>query len=243
MESSELKILPLKPLEEQNKLKREIHPTLPDISKGILCVSIGPIKNGKTVRASNLLLNPNFYYGCFEPENMTIISPTIKQDVSARFLYQKYKDNCYTGFDPKIIKGLVNRQSMYPQGQRPSYCLYCDDIVGEINKLGGKGKEFNHFCTRFRHYTNEGCLVMINSQKFREISPILRANANVYFIGKVYNRKEREAIIEELADSFGGRAIFEKAWDEATSEPYSFLYANLDRTPAELWKNFEKQLV
>ena len=235
-DTHELEILPIKPPEITKKM-RTIHPNLPDVSRGVLLVNIAPILGGKSTKASNLLLRNSMFYGCFPDNNVTIISPTISHDQSGRFLYKLYKDNCFSNYTDRIIKGVIDYQTSHEDGKKPAFCLYADDTIGEISKYGNS---FNNFCSKFRHYSDEGSLVMINSQKFREVSPIIRANANVYFLGKIYNRKERGAILEELADSFGGSKIFEQKWNEATADPYGFLYVNLSR--GELFKNLTTKI-
>jgi hypothetical protein len=96
--------------------------------------------------------------------------------------------------------------------------------------------------SRFRHYSQKASFVGFSTQKFRSLSPIIRNNATDWLIGGIKNSKEREAIIEEFADPFGGEENFSAMWDYATAEPFSFFYLKMDRTPTEAYKNFTEKL-
>ena len=63
---SDLTVLPVKPMTEENKAKREIHPNLPDINRGSLLLLVSPVRTGKSTILSNLLLNPNMMRDAFD---------------------------------------------------------------------------------------------------------------------------------------------------------------------------------
>ena len=52
----DLSILAIKEEGNENKLKKKLHPNLPDISTGQVGILISPVKTGKSTIISNLLL-------------------------------------------------------------------------------------------------------------------------------------------------------------------------------------------
>ena len=44
---NDLTVLPVKPMAEENRAKRDIHPNLPDINRGSLLLLVSPIRTGK----------------------------------------------------------------------------------------------------------------------------------------------------------------------------------------------------
>ena len=90
-----LEILPIKPPEiKKRKNQRELPESIPDVYKGQLLIIVSSIRGGKSTLISGLALRKSFYCDMFD--NVTIISPTIKNDQTSRFLHEKYKGSCYT---------------------------------------------------------------------------------------------------------------------------------------------------
>ena len=93
MDSSFPKILPVKPPEKEKK--KYVHPNLPQPPSLLLMCS--PVKTGKSTIISNLFLNENFY-GQDHFDQTIVISPTIHNDKTSRFLakcadcYDEYSD-------------------------------------------------------------------------------------------------------------------------------------------------------
>ena len=104
-----LDILPVKPPEiKKSKKMKELPESIPDIYMGQLLITVGQIRSGKSTMLNSLILRKSFYNDMFD--NVTIISPTIQNDQTSRFLYEKYKGSCYTEYSDEIIQNVVKRQ-------------------------------------------------------------------------------------------------------------------------------------
>ena len=65
-----------------------------DVNAKQKIVVCGPSGSGKSTLLNSLLLRKSFYNDMFD--NVTIISPTIKNDQTSRFLHEKYKGSCFS---------------------------------------------------------------------------------------------------------------------------------------------------
>ena len=98
-----------------------------------------------------------------------------------------------------------------------------------------------HLATRFRHY-NIGLLLMA-SQLFRGLPPVLRQNATFAIIGSPNPSEfELSKMAEEWGSVFGGEQNFLALYKEATPERYDFLYLDLASNPPLAYKNFTQQI-
>ena len=83
-------------------------------------------------------------------------------------------------------------------------------------------------------------LLIISSQNFRAVSPIIRQNATNVIIGSPFpNQKELAKVGEEFGDLFGGADSFIKIYRKATPNRYDFLYLDLQANPPVAYHNFE----
>ena len=211
---------------------KPLHPHLPQ--PPALMLMISPIRTGKSTIISNLLLNSHFYGQDYFDEVMCI-SPTIYNDKTSRFLKKAF--DCYDGYDDKIITDLIAKQEGYADNmeERPEVAVVLDDILGTIRREAN----VNHLASRFRHYGIR--LLLMSSQNYRSVSPVIRSNATNMIIGSPFpNMKELGKIAEEIGDQFGGADNFLKIYYTATPEKYDFLYLDLQSNPPLAYHNFEK---
>jgi hypothetical protein len=197
---------------------------------------ISPIRTGKSTIISNLLLNSHFYGQDYFDEVMCI-SPTIYNDKTSRFLKKAF--DCYDGYNDQIITDLIAKQEAYANDgnieERPEVAVILDDILGTIRREAN----VNHLASRFRHYGIK--LLLMSSQNYRSVSPVIRSNATNMIIGSPFpNTKELGKIAEEIGDQFGGYDNFLKIYYMATPEKYDFLYLDLQSNPPLAYHNFEK---
>jgi len=211
---------------------KPLHPNLPQPPALLLMIS--PIRTGKSTIISNLLLNSHFYGQDYFDEVMCI-SPTIYNDKTSRFLKKAF--DCYDGYDDKIIIDLIKKQEGFADNmdERPEVAVILDDILGTIRREAN----VNHLASRFRHYGIK--LLLMSSQNYRSVSPVIRSNATNMIIGSPFpNTKELGKIAEEIGDQFGGYDNFLKIYYTATPEKYDFLYLDLQSNPPLAYHNFEK---
>ena len=214
------------------------HPHLPDVGVGVagggsLLLMISPVKTGKSTIISNLLLNDNFYGQLFF-DDVQILSNTIANDVTSRFLNKAF--NVYDHYDDAIIEGLITRQKSFEKKDQPETALILDDCLGSIKRES----KINHLCSRYRHFNIK--LLVISSQKFKgSVSPIIRANTTDVIIGSPFpNQKELEAVAEEYGDLFGGKDNWLKHYRIACPNKYDFCYMSLQDNPPLMYSNFDK---
>ena len=219
----------LKIVDPPNKKERALNPNLPQPPSLILMIM--PTKGGKTTIASNLLLNKNFYGADFFDEYI-IISPTINNDLSARFLKQSF--TTYDYYDDSLIHDIVKSQGKFEKKDQKSICLFVDDCLGE------KTTALNNLSSRYRHSSID--LFILSSQLLKKVSPSVRANANWVLCGRLQNMAELDKLSEEYSGMFGGDANFREQYKKATKKQYDFMTLKLTENPAELWKNFTEKL-
>ncbi len=210
---------------------KPLHPHLPQ--PPALMLMISPIRTGKSTIINNLLLNSSFYGQDFFDEVM-VVSPTIYNDKTSRFLKKAF--DCYDEYDDAIIDGLIEKQESYEDPQeRPDIALILDDVIGVIRREA----KVNHLASRFRHYNIK--LLLMSCQNYRKVSPIIRSNCTNMIIGSPFpNMKELHKIAEEIGDQFSGADNFLKIYYKATPNKYDFLYLDLQSNPPLAYRNFDE---
>jgi hypothetical protein len=212
-----------------NEKIKPLHPNLPAPPSCVLLVM--PTKSGKSTIISNMLLNKAFY-GQDYFDNVKIISNTINNDQTSRFLKKAF--DCEDHYEDKMIFDLVKSQSQYARADMPSVCLVLDDCLGD------KTTALNDLSSRYRHSNIQ--LLMISTQLFRKVSPTIRANANWILIGRLQNDEELVKISVEYSSMFGGDKNFTALYKQATKKKYNFMTLNLTENPAEVMINFDTKI-
>jgi hypothetical protein len=214
------------------------HPHLPKVGcgcpgGGALLLMISPVKTGKSTIISNLLLNESLY-GQYFFDDVQIMSNTIANDVTSRFLNKAF--NTHDHYDDKIVDRLIQRQKSFDKEEQPEIALVLDDCLGSIKRES----KINHLASRYRHFNIK--LLIISSQKFKgSVSPIIRSNATDVIIGSPFpNQRELLAVAEEYGDLFNGPDNWLKLYRQATPNKYDFCYMDLQSNPPLLYHNFEK---
>ena len=229
MENSDLTILRVQdPPKEKIK---PLNPILPQPPSLLLMIS--PIRTGKSTIISNLLLNSQFYGPDYFDE-VFCISPTIYNDATSRFLRKSF--SCHDEYTDELVRGIIQGQEAFDDNlqDRPEIALVLDDIIGQIRRES----YLNHLASRFRHYGIK--LLLMSSQNYRSVSPVIRSNCTSMIIGSPFpNNKELGKIAEEIGDQFGGADNFLKIYHTATPEKYDFLYLDLQSNPPIAYHNFE----
>ncbi len=208
---------------------KPLHEYLPE--PPALVMMISPVKTGKSTIISNLLLNDNFY-GPDYFDSVHIVSNTINNDLTSRFLAERFdvEDN----YNDELIHNLVKKQESYAKKDQPEIALILDDVLGSIKK----NSEVNMLATRFRHYNIK--LLLFSSQVFRYVSNVIRANSTNVIIGSPFpNSKELFKIAEEYGDLVGGPENWIKIYRTATPNRYDFLHMSIQDNPVKCYHNFE----
>lgn len=232
--NDDLSILPVKEEGNEQKLKRPLHPHLPNIATGQVGILISPVKTGKSTIISNLLLNPSFFKDQFDL--VYIISNTINNDRTSRFLKKEFPETIFddlTKID-EIIQNIIDYQDSFPRGEKPFIAVILDDFLGIK-----KSAKINYLATRSRHY-NIG-LLLFASQVFRGLEVPIRQNATFVIVGSPNpNEKELIKMAEEYGDILGGQKKFFELYKQATPNKYDFMYIDIQSNPTKVYSTFNK---
>tara|TARA_R110000765_G_scaffold48191_1_gene98740 strand:- start:1442 stop:2278 length:837 start_codon:yes stop_codon:yes gene_type:complete len=227
-------VLPVLDPTEKDDWGENIHPHLPAIGGfggGSLTLIIGAVKTGKSTLLSNLFLNDNFY-GQDQFDYVKIMSNTISNDITSRFLKDAYDVDDYYSDD--IIRGIIEQQKKYEKKDQPKIAILADDLLGSV----GRNALLWQLCSRYRHYNIR--MLAISSQNFRQVSPVARQNCqNLIITSPFPNFKEMRKISEEFGDVVGGEKNFLAIYKYATPERYDFLHMDLQSNPVKCYKNFD----
>jgi len=239
MERTPPKIIPVRDPENDYLNKSgmpPVHPHLPQVDGfggGACLLLVSPVKTGKSTLISNLLLNSDFYDAQERFDSTHIISNTIANDVTSRFLKDAF--DTYDQYNDSIIDGIVEKQKEYAKEDQPEIAVVIDDCLGSIKREG----RVNHLASRFRHFNIK--LLVISSQNFRAVSPIIRQNATNVIVGSPFpNRKELLKVAEEYGDLFGGPEKWIALYKRATPDRYNFIHMDLQSNPPVMYKNFDE---
>lgn len=239
--NNDLTILPIKDnFIKRKELKRAVNPILPDPKSGFVLLLIQKIKQGKTTKIINFVLNDAFYKDVFD--NVFLISNTLHQDASYRPLIDKYSGTCYENYSDQTINDIINYHKSFKDADeedKPRSLVILDDVANAGFKKNSAS--VNYLATRSRHYLNGGGLI-VSSQAINTINPVVRTQATAVVLGKTTNRKELETIYAHYGHNFGDERTFKEMLKYATSKPYGFLFINLDKQTPEAYSNFTEQL-
>ena len=239
--NNDLTILPIKDnFTKRKPLKRPVNPVLPDPESGFVLLLIQKIKQGKTTKIVNFVLNDAFYKDVFD--NVFLISNTLNQDPSYIPIKEKYGGTCYENYSDQTIDDIIKYHKGFkdsPSEEKPRSLVILDDTANAGFKKNSAS--VNYLATRSRHYLNGGGLV-ISSQAINTINPVVRTQATAVILGKTTNKKELETIYAHYGHNFGDEETFKNMLKYATAKPYGFLYINLDKNEPHAYSNFTEQL-
>ena len=220
-----LSIIPIKNDERgSNGKEGPMHDLVPH---GNCCI-VAPSNSGKSTLLCNLLLRKvfgicNFYKQVF------LFSPTIEDDpvfsVLREYIPTKKTSMRITmipQLDIPTIEEILDAQAAMKPDDRKPILIYLDDCA----ELLQRSPVLDRLFFRSRHIK---VFCWISSQKYKKISPSLRANCPFWIFFRV-NMAEMKSIAEDL--SCEERHVFLERIIEATKERFSFLTIDM-RKPDE----------
>ena len=224
-----IKVYEVKNMLPEIPLPREIDERLGEVH-GIHLL-IMKCKSGKSNLVANMLCSDCFYGGN-KPifETVYIISPTVKIDKSSQiYLREEMEDRFIVSDDvdniDAMIQDIINYQSQFdikdPDNLPPRIALVLDDISGKLKR----NSLVTHIFSRYRHYN---MTIFLSNQTCRSLPSICRSMATCIYLSSCYSTLERQKILEEWGEYFGGTDSLEKMWDDAVKERFNYLYLKLD---------------
>ena len=224
------KLLKVKEPDERGKY-REVHPHLPRAP--FLLIGAGSVRSGKTCALIGLLRDNEQFYGDKYWDKVVVYSNSIFNDPKCKYLEDVFE--VHDGFSNTSIEQYIANQKKHKKEDMPTGLLVFDDII-HANFSKGIANSLNTLATRFRHINTS---IMIFVQQFRAISPLIRANATDIMIFKQQSSKQLETIAEEYED-LAGESFMDYYNQAINDEPYSFLYIDAQKNPAEFFIRWEK---
>ena len=226
--------------------KYEVAPKLP-----VRSMLVSPSGGGKTVLLTNFILD--IYRDCFE--RIYIFSPSIDVDNNWHPVKDYIRDKIkpfenekiyFDNYNPDELEEIIKTQQKVIEIQKENkhkqmfqILIIIDDFADDTN-FTRRSTLLHQLYIRGRHnYIS----TITSTQVYKQISPIVRKNMTHLFVFRLRNQADLEAITEEVSAVYG-KDIFKQIYNEATSEPYAFLYINMMAKNKEdmFYQNFTHRL-
>ena len=160
--------------------------------------------------------------------------------------YQKRKD-FFDHYDASELNNIIQTQHkiiehMKKQGHKKLYQILIIVVdFADCPNFSRHSKLLHALFTRGRHTQIS---TIVASQKWSALAPIIRVNATELFIYRLRNYKDIECYLDELSALYDKKTLLD-VYNQATSQPYSFLYVKLTAPKKEdlFYQNLNKQII
>jgi len=225
----DLTILPCKKDEKKSRLRRPIHPLLPDANAGACVILCAGVRAGKSNYGLNLLMNSNMYKDAFS--DVYIFSSTINQDETMKKLREAYPSTSYDHYSDARLQKILTYQQSFPADEMPPIAIYIDDVLN----IKPKSLFFTISCS-FRHYGIS--LLVYSVQALKLLSPCVRTCATNVFIGTNSGQQLKNCAVE-WGEHVGGEDQFLQLHKKCVQKRFEFMYMRLDKYPCAVHRNFD----
>ena len=195
-----------------------------------------PPGSGKTNVIINLLTNPLAFKKFFH--KVFAIIPTFYNDPKWKSVNIP-EDQVMTEFNSgQFVSILEDHNKAEGNGQNHRLLFIFDDAIANKELFNNnKDSILNKLAFNRRHWNAS---VWIVTQSYKMVPRNIRTNMSAWVFFATGNSSEKERIFEEMQGLLPDEAI-EWIWDDATAEPYSFLFINCmhPERRARYWKRFE----
>lgn len=212
------KILPVRPSQDFGEIDRELPVPLQSMFKknGAVLAIMSPPGSGKSNFLSSLLMQDNLLKDFFHG-GLYVISPTIHNDITSRFL-KEYADFVSDEYSEEMIQEIFKNIMSVPKEDREFCCIVLDDCMGSL--------KMNTFCSKMssccRHLKS---LQVYSTQSVKSLPPNLRSNISHTITFYQPSNKQLNDIVE-LHSCFGGEKVFLEKYKEACGIKYGFLLSD-----------------
>ncbi len=202
--------------------------------------------SGGTTLITNFLLNPAFYKGDFDKNDVVIISPSLNNDEKLKVIAETLDlpdENLMLDYDEDVVKGLYDMweeeyEERIEMGMRPKPKLIIMDDLGFSNKLRDKRMgQISRIACNGRHINLS---LIVKTQVYSQASPTLRSNLNGLIIFDT-SKKNLDIIAEENNYIFKKDSEFVSLFREEVQNKRDFIVINYtnDKKNMILNKDFE----
>ena len=215
------------------KYKNSKYEMMPSLPARMLAVASST--GGKTVLIQNLILN--IYRGSFE--RIYIFSPSVHVDDTWKAVKKYIKETMkvddekekiyFEEYDPIALKKIIETQHKVIEYQKKnkdknlfSILIIIDDFADDP-KFVRYSNLLHGLFTRGRH---NAMSVILSTQKYNVLAPIIRLNASALFVFRLKNMNEVNAFLEENSALVDKKTLYEMYQQAVNYKPYSFFYIN-----------------
>ena len=198
------------------------------------------ISGAKGTGKSSLLLNMLRSYLRKHYNNIFLVSPTAKRDKKFKKLVDELEEDnkYYDALTEQNLAEIMDRINTYNDGKdKPKNLLILDDVATDLKSSNSKSL-LNKTIITCRHMKTS---VIILTQKYNKINPLIRSNADILSIFRTQNKKELNTIIDDLPvkpDEFEMVYDYATTPDDDNSNP--FLHISLVGARTRYFKNFDR---
>lgn len=194
--------------------------------------------SGKTNLLCNLLLRKVFYRGAWKPEDIYIISPSVRIDTKLGTLIEQLRipPENVMGFDEARLEALYSAIQDQTEAGEKRHRLICIDDASFSGDLG-KNKLYSTVSRIFSNGRHLGISCIATAQKYTTVGNSLRENATGIIVFACTNR-QMETIADDVANI--PRKEFEKMMRRETAEPHQFLFINFTKPHIYYNSRFEE---
>lgn len=207
----------IKPPEVKIKKDFDLDEALPSVPFRI-CI-YGSSASGKSCLVGNLLSSDEIGYKKIFKNNIFVFSTTFNLGDPSYCNIKINESNIFNEYDEKILLELMEEQESnikkYGKSKAPNILILFDDIIHSLptSKRGLISRLY--FSGRHIKFS-----VLLLSQSLRGIPPNIRINCTTSIVFGSSNQKEINKLADEQPIS---HKRFLEIYEDATSEPYSFL--------------------
>ena len=197
---------------------------------------LGPSGAGKGVFLCDLLVR--IYAGCFEriyvwspsvdldhqwdpvkkySERVLKVDPTKEQTFFSQWNETQVREVIRSHTEVTLLAKKMGNKRLH------SIIIVVDDFADMPRVMHSPTNPLAQLFIRGRH---AGISTVVSTQKYHAIDPVLRTQATFMICFRLRNGNELKSLVDELSAIYPADVI-RALYDEATSEPHSFLYVDL----------------
>lgn len=219
-------------------LDKQVHVTDDPIPKDNNFVWL--ISGAKGTGKSSLLLNMLRSFLRKHYNNIYLVSPTAKRDPKFSKLVEELEPEgkYYDALNESNLHEIVEKINSYNAiKDSPRNMLILDDCIADMKSSTSKST-LNRIITTCRHMKTS---VVILTQKYNKVNPLIRTNADILSIFRTQNQKELNSIIDDLPvrkDEF--ETVYEYATTPSDTNSNPFLHISLIGAKTRYYRAFDR---